>query len=161
MKFSETYIGRLRRKIGKDLLQVPGGRIVLENQNGQVLLQKRSDFGIWGLPAGSAEVGESGSDSIRRETFEETGLALVHLDVFGYSSNPAYEIVTYPNGDQIHAFSLLFWSNHWTGEMIESNGETLELAFFDLINLPEVIPNHVNTLEKFATFKQTGVFQLD
>lgn len=161
MKFSETYIGRLRQKIGTDLLQVPGGRIVLENAEGKVLLQKRSDFGIWGLPAGSPEIGESASDSIRRETFEETGLTLIHLDVFGFSSNPDYELVTYPNGDQIHAFSLLFWSNSWSGQMIEANEESLALAFFNLTQLPEMIPNHIKTLEAFAQFKKSGNFELD
>ena len=161
MKFSDTYIGRLRQKIGPDLLQVPGGRIVLEDRAGRVLLQKRSDFGIWGLPAGSPEMGESARTSIKREVFEETGLVVSRLNCFGYSSNPAYETVRYPNGDLIHCYSLLYYTTEWTGELIESNNESIELGFFPTDNLPEMVRNMRRTVTMYLQYKETGEFQLD
>ena len=161
MKFSDSYLGKLRQKVGRQLLQVPGGRIVLERTDGEVLLQKRTDFGVWGLPGGSAELGESASDSIRRETFEETGLTVHQLNCFGFASNPTSETLTYPNGDQIQPFDLLFWSNSWVGTMPDSNAESLALAFFDLNHLPQMLAQHAKTLKMFQTFKETGEFQLD
>ena len=161
MRFSESYIGRLRQKVGHDLIKVPGGRIVIEDTEGRVLLQQRSDFGIWGLPAGSPEDGETAIESIRREVFEETGLEVLELVSFGYSSDPEYEIVEYPNGDRIHAYSLLFACRHWRGQFVQSNEESLALAFFSLDKLPAMMPNHKRTLEMYLTYKQTGQFQLD
>lgn len=161
MKFSESYLGRLRRNVGHDLIQVPGGRIVLEDAAGCVLLQQRSDFGIWGLPAGSPEVGETISESMKREVLEETGLQVLELGCFGYSSNPAYETITYPNGDVIHAYSLLFFSRRWQGQLMQCNEESLALAFFSLDELPEMISNHRRTLKMYIKYKQAGEFQLD
>jgi 8-oxo-dGTP pyrophosphatase MutT (NUDIX family) len=161
LKFSDSYMGRLRQKVGHDLIKVPGGRMVMADAEGRVLLQQRSDFGLWGLPAGSPEEGESAADSIRREVLEETGLEVLELDCFGYSSNPEFEIITYPNGDMIHAYSLLFYSRRWQGQLIESNDESLALAFFSLNNLPEMIPNHRRALQMYRRYKETGQFQLD
>lgn len=161
MKFSETYLGRLRAKVGHDLIKVPGGRIVIEDAAGRVLLQKRADFGIWGLPAGSPEDNESAGDSIKREVLEETGLHILELDCFGYASNPEYEIITYPNGDVVHCYSLLFISHRWQGRLGAPNEESLELRFFSLDELPEMIANHKRTLEMYVEYKQNGKFQLD
>jgi ADP-ribose pyrophosphatase YjhB (NUDIX family) len=161
VSFSESYIGRLRQKVGHDLIKVPGGRIVIEDTEGRVLLQRRSDFRIWGLPAGSPENVETASESIKREAFEETGLEVLELVPFGYSSNPEYEIIEYPNGDRIHAYSLLFVSGRWQGQPVQSNEESLAVAFFSLDALPAMIPNHRRTLEMYVNYKQTGHFQLD
>jgi ADP-ribose pyrophosphatase YjhB (NUDIX family) len=159
--FSESYIGRLRRQVGHDLIKVPGGRIVIEDAKGHVLLQQRVDFGIWGLPAGCPESNETASESITREVFEETGLEVLELIPFGYSSNPDYEIVEYPNGDLIHAYSLLFVCRRWEGHLIQSNVESLAVVFYALDALPAMIPNHRRTLEMYLQYKQTGQFQLD
>ncbi|HIF58667.1 MAG TPA: hypothetical protein EYQ26_04130 [Rhodospirillales bacterium] len=51
--FSDSYLGKLRKKIGHDLLHVPGSGILIENFDGKILLQKRSDLGIWDMPGGS------------------------------------------------------------------------------------------------------------
>lgn len=57
--YADSYIGKLRRLLGDRLLLVPGARIVIENAAGEILLQRRSDFGLWELPGGNAEEGES------------------------------------------------------------------------------------------------------
>jgi histidine triad (HIT) family protein len=158
---SDSYLGQLRLKVGHALVKVPGGRIVLEDTEERVLLQKRSDFGLWGLPAGSPELTETASESIRREVLEETGLRVLDLECFGYSSNPEFEIITYPSEDVVHTYCLLFCSRRWQGELIESSEETLALAFFSLAELPEMIANHRRTLSMFAEYKHTGRFQLD
>jgi 8-oxo-dGTP diphosphatase len=74
--FSETYLGRLRQKLGKDILISVAARIVLEDASGKVLFIKRTDFLKWGLPGGHAEENESIGDLLRREVLEETGLTV-------------------------------------------------------------------------------------
>ena len=134
---------------------------MLLDKNGKVLLQKRSDFGIWGLPAGSPEIGESATESVKREVLEETGLTVATLKCFGYSSNPEYEIITYPNGHVIHCYSLLYYATDWTGDLLASDSETTALEFFSVDSLPKLIRNHRRTLSMYLRFKETGEFQLD
>lgn len=161
MKFSETYLGRLRRTVGSRLLLVAGGRAVLENSTGQLLLHKRSDFAVWAFPGGGgAEEGESAKDGIVREVFEETGLKIKNYEAIGFASNPKYETVVYPNGDQTQNFCLILYATEWDGELSGANAETTGLRFFDLTKLPEMPENEKRTVEKYLAWKQTGKFQL-
>ena len=53
------YVAALRRRVGQDLLLLPGVAAVIHDGDGRVLLQQRSDDGSWSLPAGAIEPGES------------------------------------------------------------------------------------------------------
>ena len=155
------YIQDLRAQIGTRTIKVPGGRAILANPDGEVLLQKRTDFGIWGLPAGCPEANETALESIVREVREETGLTMLDPLCIGYSSNPDYESIQYPNGDLIHCYSLIFVATSWRGEMIEHNEETEQLAFFAPDLLPELLPNMRRSIEMYRRYCATGEFQLD
>ena len=64
--FASSYVGQLRKLVGTRLLLVPGARIVVERPSGEILLQKRTDFDLWGLPGGNAEEGEGLETAIIR-----------------------------------------------------------------------------------------------
>lgn len=160
MKFSETYLGKLRQTVGSRLLMVAGGRAVLENPTGQLLLHKRSDFNIWAFPGGGAEEGESAEECIVREVFEETGLKIKNYEAIGFASNPRYETVVYPNGDITQNYCLILYATEWDGELNDSDAETSELSFFDLLKLPEMPENEKRTVDKYLEWKGTGKFQL-
>jgi ADP-ribose pyrophosphatase YjhB (NUDIX family) len=61
--------------------------VVLDGE-GRILLQRRSDNGLWGLPGGSVEIGEAVRDAIKREVREETGLTVEVVRLIGVYSNP-------------------------------------------------------------------------
>jgi len=48
---------------------------------GKLLLEKRRDSDIWGLPGGGCKRSETGRDAIAREIYEELGLR-IHKDKF-------------------------------------------------------------------------------
>ncbi len=157
------YIEELRRLIGHRKILIPGVRAVIRNAVGQVLLQQRSDFGTWGLPAGSVELDESILTALRREVLEETGLQVIRAVPFGMYSDPRYSM-TYPNGDQVQSITLAFLVDEWTGEPIPDGRESLRLAFFDLDHRPpaqQMHPPHHKTLLDSRRFLDNGEFILD
>ncbi len=120
----------------------PGVAAVISNGAGKILLQQRSDNGLWGLPGGSVEIGESVRDAIVREVREETGLTVEVLRLIGVYSDPRFQIVRYPDGNVVHYISTLFACRILAGTL-QTCDETLDLRFFDPDHLPEnLLPMH-------------------
>lgn len=120
----------------------PGVAAIIFNGEGRILLQQRSDNGLWGLPGGSVEIGESVRDAIVREVKEETGLTVEVVRLIGVYSDPTFQIVRYPDGNVVHYISSLFACRIVEGTL-QTCDETLDLQFFDPANLPEdLVPMH-------------------
>ncbi len=126
--FDSSYVGQLRRLVGKRLLLVPGARIIVRDAEGCSLLQKRSDFGAWGLPGGNAEEGENLETVIVREVKEETGLEVHDVQPFGFGSTPSLETFTFPNGDRAQHFVMNFFTHRYDGEPEILDDESTGLA---------------------------------
>ncbi|WBL16983.1 NUDIX hydrolase [Sutcliffiella sp. NC1] len=130
------YIKHIRSLIGQEkVIMVVAGAFVFDKDN-RLLLQQRTDSGSWGLPGGFMELGETVQETARREVFEETGLRLGELNLFGMYSGPKYE-KTFSNGDQVSMVLVLFICNDYDGELVKSNEESLKNTFFPINNLPE------------------------
>ena len=161
MSFPESYLGRLREKIGSDLVLMPGARCVLLDALGRVLLERRSDFGLWGLPGGCPESGENLHEAAVREIKEEVGLDVDSLNAFGFSSDAQYETIEFPNGDRCQYFVLLFWSIVELQDAYVASDESLEVAWFDWNARPDdIMPNTGRSLEAFERFRATDEFQI-
>jgi len=144
------YIMDLRKVVGSRPIIATGSVVVVCDEDGRVLLQRRSDNGCWGLPGGAMELEESFEDTARREVFEETGLTVGKLTLFGLHSgkNTFYE---YPNGHQIYNATAIFATSDFTGGIQPDGSEGLELEFFDLRDLPQNIsPPDKPILAKFT-----------
>ena len=132
------YIQHLRSMVGNEkVIMVVASAFVLDKKN-RVLLQKRSDNGQWGFPGGFMELGENVQDTARREVYEETGLKLDELELFGIYSGPQYD-KTFSNGDQVSLVHVSFICKRYSGELVESNDESIENKFYSLEELPENI----------------------
>lgn len=158
--FNESYLGQLRKSVGSRLLLVPGALIVIENPDGDILLQKRSDFGLWGLPGGNAELGEDITTSIIREVLEETGLTITDPVPFGFGSDPKRVAVTFPNGDACQFFVLAFTTRIFSGALQMLDGESLALDWVAPSSLPNMLPNMAASVDAYLKFRETGEFQM-
>jgi 8-oxo-dGTP pyrophosphatase MutT (NUDIX family) len=115
---------------------------VIFDRRGRLLLQQRSDGGQWGLPGGSVEIAESVADAVVREVREETGLTVRPRRIVGVYSDPALQVVRYPDGNVWHYVSVCFECAVQGGELTTCD-ETLALAYFALGRLPAtLLPNH-------------------
>lgn len=119
-----------------------GAAAIIFNEQGQILLQKRGDNGLWGLPGGGHELNESLSQTVLREVREETGLDVAIVRLIGIYSDPANTTVQYPDGTRIQFVSALFECQIVSGT-IKLCDESLALEFHDPRQLPEpFVPNH-------------------
>ena len=53
------YIEELRALVGSRPLILPGASVLVVDARGHILLQRRADSGLWGIPGGMMEPGES------------------------------------------------------------------------------------------------------
>lgn len=128
------YIHELRQLVGHRPIIMVGSGVLLVRDN-QVLLQRRKDNGLWGIPGGSLEPGESFEEAAIRETYEEVGLVVDKLTLFKVYSGKD-QFYTYPNGDQIYDVGVAFLTRDFHGELQVDASEVLELAFFPIKELP-------------------------
>lgn len=131
-----SYILDLRKIVGhRPLLQV-GASIIVEDEQGRVLLQKRTDNHCWGYPGGSTELDERVEDAAARELLEETGLTAGKLELFGVFSGKELHY-TYPNGDEVSNVDIVFFCKDYSGTLVCQKEESEELRFFSAEQLPE------------------------
>ena len=69
-----------------------GVAVIILNEENQVLLQKRSDVGLWGIPSGHIEIGETVSEAAIREIKEETNLDIRIKKLIGVYSEPDSQV---------------------------------------------------------------------
>ena len=86
----------------------PSVSAVILNERRELLLQRRSDNGQWGLPGGSVEIGESVTEAIKREVQEETGLLIEVMRLVGVYSGPKLQVVRYSDGRVVHFINTCF-----------------------------------------------------
>ena len=149
------YIMELRKIVGhRQLLQV-GARVIVENEQGEVLLQKRTDNHCWGYAGGSVELDEVVEDAARRELFEETGLVALELELFGVFSGKDTHYV-YPNGDEVSNVDIVYLCKQFEGSLKCQEKEVEDLRFFPADALPESLSPPIRIpLLKWAAGKQT------
>ena len=131
------YVRNMRRLIGHLPLLMCGASVIIFNQVGQVLMLKRTDNGCWCFPGGAMELGEKVEDVAKREAFEETGLTVTDLSIFGIFSGEDLRYV-YPNKDEVYNVDAVFYSFDYEGEL-SIDHESQQCGFFGLTDLPEAI----------------------
>lgn len=99
-----------------------GGVILHDNK---VLLVQRGynpGKGIWTIPGGYVDHGESIGDAIIREIQEETGIISKPLSIIALRDRP----------DERHDTYLIFLMQFLGGDLLGQPGEVLDLGFFTL-----------------------------
>jgi 8-oxo-dGTP pyrophosphatase MutT (NUDIX family) len=107
---------------------VPAASVVVVDSDGQVLLQRRTDNGMWALPGGVMELGESLAGCGIRETLEETGVTVEITGIVGTYTNPGH-VFAYDDGEVRQEFSICLLGRPVSGELRVSD-ESHEVAWF-------------------------------
>jgi len=129
----------------------PAARAVMLDNAGRVLLIRREDNHMWGLPAGGMEPGESVTDCMKREVWEETGLEVVLAEAFAIYSEPRFMHPTLP----VQLLTVGYRVTEWNGTLVSETDETLDARWFtleELRNLHDLMPMYLETIEDCMAF---------
>lgn len=115
------------------------------NAQGEVLLAKRTDNGLWCIPGGHVDLGETLEQACLRELFEETGLKARVKRLVGIYSDPANSLHI-AQGPEWHTVRVSFLCEV-TGGTITSSEETSEVRYFNVAQLPPLITDHAKRIQ--------------
>ncbi|MBR7081276.1 MAG: NUDIX domain-containing protein, partial [Oscillospiraceae bacterium] len=130
------YIMDLRKHVGHEALIGVGATVLVFNIKNELLLNLRSDTNNWGIPGGSKELHETLEECAVMELKEETNINAGELElVTVLSGKNCY--FKYPNGDELDCVIALYKVKNYDGELKINDGESTELKFFPLNDLPD------------------------
>jgi ADP-ribose pyrophosphatase YjhB (NUDIX family) len=156
--FEESYLGQLRALAGNRRLITPAAVGVVRDDNGRLLLIRRSDNGRWSLPAGSMELGESILDCLKREVREETGLEVLTATPFAIYTEPRFWF-TNMFGAEHQMFAVAFRVDVWSGTLLTVTDETIDAGFFARDALPELSAHALERLDDLEHFDGTLILK--
>ncbi|MDH6141587.1 8-oxo-dGTP pyrophosphatase MutT (NUDIX family) [Kitasatospora sp. GP30] len=110
---------------------------VVTDDEGRILLQRRTDNGLYALPGGTMDLGESLPGTAVREVREETGLEVEITGLVGTYTDPRH-VIAYSDGEVRQQFNVCFTARVIGGELRISN-ESTDLKFVapgDIGDLP-------------------------
>jgi 8-oxo-dGTP pyrophosphatase MutT (NUDIX family) len=115
---------------------VPAVTAVVQNDRNELLMIERTDNGLWALPGGAQDLGESITDTVRREVREETGIEIEVTELSGIYSDPRH-VIAYDDGEVRQEFSLCFRARP-TGGTLRTDREARQVRW--------VSANHLDNL---------------
>ena len=134
-----------------------GAAIIIRNENGEILLQERTDRNKWGLPGGCQELGEDLRVTAIREAYEETGIKidLESIQLIDTLSGESRKN-SYPNGDIVYNNTSLYLVDVTNDDIkyLKGDSETKRLQFFKTEEVPQnlmdvdLINAYINYLKK-------------
>ena len=117
-----------------------GDAAVIDDE-GRILLIQRADNGLWAMPGGALEVGETPAEGVLREAFEESGVRAEAVALVGVFDSRLCKTVT-----RHHLYQFVFLCRPTNGHEAETPthaSETLGADWFPEDALPDNLdPGH-------------------
>lgn len=123
---------------------VPSVVAAVLDDEGRVLLIKKTDNGLWALPGGGHEPGETIADTVVREVKEETGYDVEVTRVVGLYTNPRH-VMAYDDGEVRQQFSICFGAS-LTGGSATPSPESREVEW--------IAPDRIRSLPMHPSMRE-------
>ena len=114
------------------------------NDRNEVCLIRRADNGLWAMPGGYQDLGETPAECAAREFYEETGYQIKISRLLGVFSSLRYQVPTDVNRgrDVTH----ILFQGDLVGGSISTSNETVEIGWFSEFDLPPLSDGHLSRL---------------
>lgn len=123
--FVQTVLGIIFRH------PITGTSIIPVLPDGRIVLIRRRDNGLWGLPGGMVDWGKDISSAVRRELAEETGLEVAQIRrLVGVYSSPDRD-------PRIHSICVVVEAEVRGRLQIRDTLEVSDVQAFDPTSLPQ------------------------
>ncbi|MET8848134.1 NUDIX domain-containing protein [Amycolatopsis sp. NPDC004625] len=110
--------------------------VFIQDDQGQILMIKRTDNNLYSIPGGQLELGETLSETAVREVREETGFECEIVGVVGLYSDPKH-VIAYDDGEVRQEFSICFRAKK-LGGVARTSSESSEVAWLKRQELDQV-----------------------
>jgi ADP-ribose pyrophosphatase YjhB (NUDIX family) len=124
---------------------VPSVNVGVLNEEGAVLLIRRTDNENWAMPGGAMDLGETIAEAGVRETREETGIDCEIVRLVGVYTNPRHVMLYTSNNEVRQECSLVFAARPLGGELTTSS-ESREVRW--------VAPNEIDQYTMHPSMRQ-------
>jgi 8-oxo-dGTP pyrophosphatase MutT (NUDIX family) len=95
---------------------------------GREILMLKNNKGIWDLPGGKLDAGETPEACCKREVKEETGLIVRPLNIV--------DAWVYPVNEKRNVFCVFYGCEMEKGGVVKLSDEHVEAKWYDITNLP-------------------------
>lgn len=141
------YIQKIRKYVGHSPIMVTAAMCIIYDKEKGILLEKRTDNGMWCVPGGALELGETLEEALRREVKEETSLEIFNPKLFDVKAGVH---MVYPNKDEVYYTDVVYEINEYEGEL-KPDEESKELVWTPIDKLPNnIMPTQIEYIEKFV-----------
>ena len=141
------YIQEIRKYVGHSPIMVTAAMCIIYDKEKGIPLEKRTDNGMWCVPGGALELGETLEEALRREVKEETSLDIFNPKLFDVKAGVH---MVYPNKDEVYYTDVVYEINEYKGEL-KPDAESKELVWMPIDKLPDnIMPTQIEYIEKFV-----------
>ena len=100
---------------------VPSVNVVVTDEDGRILMIRRTDNGNWAVPGGAIDLAESVAQAAVRETLEESRIECAITGNVGIYSDPRHVILYTSNGEARQEFSIVLTARPLAGRPTPSS----------------------------------------
>jgi ADP-ribose pyrophosphatase YjhB (NUDIX family) len=130
-----------------------GATLLVVNDQDRLLLLIRVDDECWGPPGGAVELGEVVEKAANLETFEETGLKIGGMKLFGIFSG-LEQFYRHQSGDEVYNVTIVYLSHNLSG-IVRLSSEHKDWHWFMPSEIPEDLRSPIKPV--IEQFKQSCV----
>ena len=169
LKFLNKATNETKVSLGMGALVIKDYRIQFENcktqkpalplEEQEILLELRADCGLWCVPGGRLDPGESIEECVKREVKEETNIDVILDNLFCVYSHPKIGTLRHYLEDDFSQHVIdIFLIGLPTSNKIKKSKESLDVKFFRLDNIPDnLVPTLAMAIKDYkATYRLNG-----
>lgn len=118
---------------------VPVGDAAIFDDRDRILLVRRADDGLWAMPGGAFEMGETPAEGVKREALEETGARVAVTDLIG-----VYDSRLCETRSRVQLYQFVFHCRllEQRPAWATTPDEVRDAGWFPADSLPDLSPGH-------------------